>query len=180
MLCEKCGKEIADGMRLCNDCASLQNQSKGLRYASIILAALGVILPFLHWLEVPVAKGLYSMFGMGEETPGFSLFSYIFAGSQYQNGVVFLVMMLLALITLIGIIFNVIYIVKSLRNKPKCYKYGTIGAIILTVMSVLFIIVVGLMSLVLQIIKLTAVPYVMLAVVIANIVVVKMLKKKSA
>ncbi len=179
MYCEKCGKEIPEGTRLCSECASQNSKSKGMFYASIILAVLGVILPFFAWLKVPGAQGLYSMFGMQSETPAFSLFGYIFAGSQYQSGVVFLVMMVLALAAFIGIIFNVIYVIKALQKKPKICKYGTVGATILTIMSVLFIVVVGLMCFILKIFKLTAVPYIMLITAIANIVVIKKLKKKG-
>lgn len=178
MYCEKCGKEITDGTRFCDECkAKPQNQT--MKYVSVGLAVLGVILPFLKWLEVPVAQGLYSMFGMGDQTPTFSLFGYLFAGSQYQTDTVYTVMIVIALIALIGIIFNVVYSVKALKNKPKCYKYGTIGAIILTIMSILFIVIVGLMSAILKVIKLSAMPYVTLAVSVANIVVIKKLKKET-
>lgn len=177
MYCENCGKEVPNGVRYCDACYHAKNQNPAMKYISVALAVAGVILPFLKWLEVPVAQGLYSMFGMGGEAPTFSLFGYIFVGSQYQSDSVYYVMLIIALIAFIGIIFNLIYAVKAFLNKPKCYKYGTIGSIILTVMSVLFIVIVGLMSLILKVIKLSAMPYITLAVSIANIVVVKKLKR---
>lgn len=178
MYCGKCGKEIPDGARFCDNCHA-EPKSPAMKYVSVVLAILSVILPFLKWLEVPVAKGLYSMFGMADQTPTFSLFGYLFAGNQYQSDTVWWVMIVIALIAFIGIVFNLIYAVKALRNKPNYYKYGTMGAIILTIMSVLFILIVGLMSLILKVIKLSAMPYVTLAVSIANIVIIKKLKKQT-
>lgn len=179
MYCEKCGKETSNGARLCEECNSKQ-VNKPMLYASIVMAILGVILPFFKWLEVPIANGLYSMFGMGQEAPTFSLFGYIFAGSQYQNGLVYAITIALAIVAIIGIIFNIIYIIKALKNKPKNYKYGTIGAIILTVVSILFIVIVGLMCLILKIFKLTVTPYITLVVSIVNIIIIKKLKKNIA
>ena len=179
MYCEKCGKEIPEGTRFCESCGG-KTQNNVMRYVSIILSALSVVLPFLSWLEVPVAKGLYSLFGMEQETPTFSLFGYIFAGNQYQNEKTFLVIAAIALVAFIGIIINVVYVIKSLKNTPKSFKYGTIGAVILTIVSFLFILIVGLTAAIFKIMKLTVMPYLTLAVSIANIVVIKKLKKQTA
>lgn len=175
MYCQKCGKEIPDGARLCDECVGRKRQP--IQYVSIALAVLGVILPFLKWLEVPVAKGLYSMLGMGNETPTFSLFGYIFAGSQYQSDKIYFVMLGIAAVALVGIIFNLIYIIKAPKNKPGHYKYGTVGSVILMIMSILFIVIVGMSAAILQIMKLTAMPYIMLAASIANIIIIRKIKK---
>lgn len=178
MCCEKCGKEIPEGARFCDECKT-KPQNMTTKYVSVFLSVLGVALPFFKWLEIPMAQGLYSMFGMGEQTPGFSLFGYLFAGGQYQTDTVYLVMAVLVLIAVIGIVFNAIYAVKVLKNKPKCYKYGTIGAIILTIMSVLFIIIISLVSVMLNVIKLSVAPYITAVVSIANIVLVRKFRKQS-
>ena len=175
MYCEKCGKETLNNTRLCEECGKQAN--KPMLYVSVAMAVLEAIMPFFKWLEVPVANSLYSMFGMGQEAPAFSLFGYIFAGSQYQSGAVFAITTALAVTAFIGIIFNVIYIIKALKGKPKNHKYGTAGAIILLIVSALFIIIVGLICLILKIFSMTAAPYIMFAVSIANIILIKKLKK---
>lgn len=156
-----------------------QSKFPPMSLASIGLAVLCVILPFFNWLRVPLAAGLYSMFGMSEESAGHSLFGYIFAGSTYQDDTMVLIMTCLALFALIGIILNVVYIVKALTNKEKRFKYGTMGAVIINIMSVLFIVIVGLSSWLLKVMELTAVPYITWAVTIVNLVLIKRLKKQS-
>ncbi len=178
MYCKNCGKEIPNDKVICDECGG-SSQNGIIKYVSIVLAVLNAVLPFFKWLEVPVANSLYSMFGMAQETPTFSLFGYIFSGSRYQDDKVYAVMLVIAFIALIGIVLNAIYVVKLFNNKPKCCKYGTIGAIILMIMSILFILTVGLTSAILKVIKLTAVPYVTLAVSITNIIIVKKLKKQA-
>lgn len=179
MYCEQCGKEIPEGTKVCGECAA-KSQSKSKVYISAALAILGIILPFLRWIEIPVANGLYSLFGMSQEVPKFSLFGYILAGNQYQTGSVYTITLIIAIIAFVGIIFNAIYVIKTLKNANGCYKYGTLGAVIMTVMSILFILIVGLTALILKLIKLTAMPYLTLIVSIANIVVIKKLKKENA
>ena len=174
MYCEKCGKETLNEKQICDEC---DKNNVILSYISVALAILGIILPFIKWLEVPVAQGLYSMFGMAQETPTFSLFGYIFAGSQYQSGIVYAITMILALVALIGIIFNVIYVVKTFKKKEKIYKYGSVGSGILTIVSAVFIVIVGLSAMILKVIKLTATPYITLAVSIANLIVIKKMKR---
>jgi len=174
MYCEKCGKETLNEKQICDEC---NKKNVFMSYISVALAILGIILPFVKWIEVPVAQGLYSMFGMAQETPTFSLFGYIFAGSQYQSGIVYTITMILALVALVGIVFNVVYAVKTLKKKGKSYKYGSIGATILTIVSSAFIIIVGLSALILKVIKLTAMPYITLAVSIANMMIIKRMKR---
>lgn len=178
MNCKNCGRETVNGAELCESCNGKKTANVS-RYISIALAILGVVLPFLNWLEVPIANGLYSLFGMSEQVPKFSLFGYIFSSSQYQSDSVFVVMLIIALIALIGIIFNALYAAKALKNNAKSLKYGTAGAVILTVMSAMFIVIVGLMAAILKVIKLTATPYITLAVSVANIIVIKKLKKQA-
>lgn len=176
MNCKKCGKEVFNSSPLCDECNNA-NKNQIMRYISIALAVLCSIMPFLKWIDIPVAKGLYSMFGMEKEMPSFSLFGYIFAGNRYQTDGIYWITMILAVIAFVGIIFNVIYIIKSLKNNPKCCKYGTIASIILTSMSGLFIIIVGLSALILKVITLTIVPYLTLAVAVANIIIIKKIGK---
>ncbi len=173
------GKEIFTNARFCEECGR-KPVSKPMLYTSVVLAVLGVILPFLNWLEVPVAKSLHSLFGMEDQTPAFSLFGYIFAGNQYQDGVAFVITTAIALIAFVSVIFNIVYIITALTNKPKNHKYGTAGSIILMIVSILFIVFVGLMCLIFKIFKLTSMPYITLAVSIVNVIIIKKLKKSAA
>lgn len=176
--CEKCGKEVSEGSYLCERCSE-EKKSKPWHYVSIVLAALCSIFPFLDWIEIPIMAGLYSFLGMSQEATRFSLFGYILSGSQYQDGTVLFVTAILALIAVVGIIFNLVFIAKMAKRNLKCYKYGTIGAVIMLVMSALFILIVGLIALVLKVIKLTYVPYFLFLCSIANIVIIKRVKKRS-
>ncbi len=157
-----------------------QNQkAEWKKYLSIALSAICAILPFCSWLEVPAAAGLYSMFGMSDKATKFSLFRYISSGSTYQDDTMVWISTIISLIAVIGIIFNVIYIVKSITKKEKRYKYGTIAAIIMLIVSVLFITIAGLMSVIMQIFEITFAPYILLIISIVNIIFIKKIKKEE-
>lgn len=156
-----------------------EKKLKLLGYVSMVIAALSALMPFFKWIKVPVAQGLYSLFGMDSSDAAFSLFGYIFSNSNYQSDAVFYVSFVLALVALVGIIFNVVYVVKSLGNNEKRFKFGTLGAIIMNIVSLLFIMIVGTSAAVFKVIKLTYAPYITLALTIANLVVIKMIKKEK-
>ncbi len=160
-----------------NETKNYKGENKIIYAVNILLSVFTIILPFLKWIKIPVVAGLYSLFGMKESTSYYSLFGYIFAGSNYQSDTIFYVTMLLALISILGIIFLVIYIVKTINNSKKRYRYGFIGTLILNIVSVLFILVVGLTSAILKVIELTYVPYITLFVTIVNMVLIKKIKK---
>lgn len=159
-----------------------KNEQKGLgimEWISIALTILSVIMPFLNWIEVPIVAGLYSFFGMSSEPTKFSLFGYIFAGSNNQNTTVFLITLIIALIAFVGVILNFVYMIKAFKKAEKRYKYGTLGAVIMNIVSIMFIVIVGLTAVILKVIELTLAPYFMLAISIVNIIIIKNLKKNT-
>ena len=177
MVCEKCGKEIEEGARFCEECKAVKPQNTYLILISILLSACNVILPFLSWVKVPVMSGIYSMLGMNTGATRFSLFKYIFSGSDYQSDSVQKVIWIIAVIAVIGIVLNLVYIIKAFKKTPKCTKYGTWGAVISIIISCIFIVEAGLTSAIVQVIKMTAVPYIFLISGIANVIVIKSIKK---
>lgn len=196
MFCNNCGKQIEDGLKFCEGCGATQVQAgtansfvktlnlqakSGLFYATVIIAAISVVLPFCKWIEVPLFNNLSSFFGGSSNVASYSLFGYIISlGNLPINRTEAVIILFLALIALIAIIFNATFIIKAFGGKANYFKYGTIGSIIMIIMSSLFIVVVGLVSAILKVISITAISWFALALAITNIVLIKKLKKENA
>lgn len=188
MFCNNCGAKLEEGTKFCDNCGAATgatstveqknkiDSGKGLLYATIIMALISAILPFLKWVEVPALNTLSSWFGGSSDAASYTLFGYILAGDS-DSTVATIVILILALVSLVSVIFNALYCIKAFQGKVGSEKYGTIGSILLLVMSVLFWVIVGTISLVIKVIKLTSTVYVAIIFSIANIVMIKKLKK---
>lgn len=191
MFCNNCGVNLEDGAKFCDNCgaaagaASTVNESytenkansgKGLLYATIIIALISAVLPFLHWVEVPALNTLSAWFGGSSDAASYTLFGYIFAGVS-DSVVATAVICILAIASMISVIFNVIYCVKAFLGKVNAEKYASVGAVILLIMAVLFWVIVGLIALIIKVIKLTSTVYVAIILPIVNLVLINKLKK---
>lgn len=187
MFCNNCGAKIEEGKKFCESCGSAvektsveqvktEESGKGLLFATIAVALINAIIPFLHWVEVPALNTLSSWFGGSSDAASYTLFGYIFAG-QSDSVIATIVILILALISLVSVIFNVAYCVKAFQGKSGSEKYGNTGSILLLVMAILFWVIVGTISLIIKVIKLTSTVYAAIVLSIANIVLIKKLKK---
>lgn len=133
MCCEKCGKEIQDDSKVCPSCGMTVGHSasmtklvkkgensyrfdriRALHVASIINAAIIVLLTFSKWLriDVPVIGGNYSPLGlyMGEG----ELFRYV-DGNAFKGFSVFLI-----IITSFVALLVITYILIAFLNRHDC------------------------------------------------------------
>lgn len=186
MFCNNCGAKLEEGTKFCDNCGTATGASvelkktiesgKGLLFATIAIALINAIIPFLHWVEVPALNTFSSWFGGSSTAASYTLFGYIFAGVS-DSTIATIVILALAVVSLVSVIFNAIYCVKAFQGKPGSEKYGKMGSILLLIMSALFWIIVGIISLVIKVIELTSTVYVAIILSIANIVLIKKLKK---
>ena len=199
--CSKCGIQLNDNVKFCSGCGnnvsgdalsdlkksitsgipfSLSSKNN-LLYATVIVAAINAVLPFFNWISVPILNAFSSWVGGGSNAASYSLFGYIFATGQFSSsGGTAIFILLLAILAFVGVIFNALFVYKTLAKKDKNYKYGTMGSIVLLIVTALFIVVVGLISAILKVIELTAAPWFALVFSIANLVLVKRLKKNQS
>lgn len=187
MFCNNCGAKIEEGTKFCDNCGTATGTSielkkakdtgDGLLFATIAIALINAIIPFLHWVEVPALNTFSSWLGGSDTAASYTLFGYIFAGVS-DSTIATIVILVLALVSLVSVIFNAIYCVKAFQRKNGVEKYGRIGSVLLLIMSVLFWIIVGIISLIIKVIELTSTVYVAIILSITNIVLIKKLKKK--
>lgn len=188
MFCNNCGTKLEDGAQFCDNCGAATgatstveqkkeiNSGKGLLYSTVIIALISAILPFLNWVEVPAINAVSSWLGGSNSAASYSLFGYIFAGAS-DSLLATIIILVLAVVAVVSVIFNAMYCVKAFKGKPNSGKYGKTGSILLLIMSILFWIIVGMISLIIKVIKLTPTVYFAIGLSIANIVLIKKLKK---
>lgn len=195
MFCKQCGKELPAGALECPNCAAGTEENPSpakntdtavkpvtnpntFRYVSGAVALACAILPFLHWVEVPILNSLTSFFGGSGEECSYSLFGYVFSvfANSSNDMTMALIMLVFAVVALISSVINAIYAVKCFIGKTSL-KLGKTGSVILLIMSIIFLIVVGLIAAIFKIISLTFTVYVAIAMPIANIIIIKQLKK---
>lgn len=189
MFCNNCGAKLEEKTKFCDHCGAavdiashdkkktqMIDLSKGLLFATIAIALINAIIPFLHWVEIPALNTFSSWLGGSSTAASYTLFGYIFAGES-DSTIATIVIFVLALIALVSVVFNVLYCVKAFQGKNGAEKYGKTGSILLLIMSVLFFTVVGLISLIIKVIKLTSAVYISIVFSIVNIVLINKLKK---
>lgn len=154
-------------------------KEKGLVYGSIILSLFCSIAPLLKWITIPLYDTLSNWVTGDDSLSAYSLFGYLVASDTGSTDkMVSIVIFILAILAVIGMAFNIIYIAKSFTQKDKRFRYGTMGAWIMLILSLLFLIVVGGMSIILRIIKITFIPWLVLVLSIANLVIIRKIKRQ--
>lgn len=148
-------------------------------YVTLVLAVLECILPFQSWVTVPLYNSIGSFFGMGDDISSYSLFGYVGTLNSTPGGDMLTIVLVLLLCfgTLITILFNILYIWKGCKNKAGYHKYGSIAAVLMTLISLVFLVVMGFTALIFKVIKITSVPFLALAVSIANIILIGKVKR---
>lgn len=196
MFCKNCGKELPNGAAQCPDCTAVctdnpssaktasvtektVTNTKTLRFISGAVAMACAILPFLHWVEVPILNSITSFLGGSGKESSYSLFGYILSDFAASSNDMTMALIILAfgIIALISSVINVIYAIKCFTGNKTSLKLGKAGSVILLIMSILFLIVIGLIAAIFKIISLTFAVYVAIALPIANIIIIKQIKK---
>ncbi|MEG1459412.1 MAG: zinc ribbon domain-containing protein [Acetivibrio sp.] len=198
MYCSKCGKEISDDLKYCSYCGERQEikenvkknqkenfgigQGKEMKlYISLGISGLNCILLFFNWMKIPMMNGISNFFNGNDSGSSFSFFGYIFSLNSNTNDsfIVAIVVLVLGILGLLSIILNIAYIVSTLKQRQKHFKYGTIASWILCILSSLFLLIAGLSTAILKVMKMTFAPWLVFALSIANIVLIKKLKKQK-
>lgn len=146
-------------------------------FSSFALCILGIILPFLTWVEIPSLKSsfvqsAFEFFGGQGSISSFSIFSYGSFVSKYGRNEDIILSNIFLSIVVIAMLFYVTYIILGLLKRRCCTAFSLTGSIIMLLMSVLytFVFVVGSSSSYIKI-NLTVVPWLAILFAIANIIV---------
>lgn len=199
MFCNKCGKEIENESTFCPNCGSavISGQNKKLQefsnkaknitqtlndsetinskvYITYALAVLECILPFMPWVKVPLYNALGSFFGASSDISSYSLFGYI---GTIQNPTSFnsILILIFCIGTLVGIICNILYILKGLKNTCISHRLGITASLLMIIVSILFLITMGFMTWILKLIKITVIPLLLLIISTVNRFLIKTL-----
>ena len=181
MFCGKCGKEIEEGIAICPGCGSpvhssqagqspvinTSNTRSSVFYLTLALAVLECVFPFMPWVKVPLYNAIGNFFGASSDISSHSLFGYI-GTIQDDSTFTSVVILVLCIGTLVGVVFNVLYIVKGLKNTGKYGKFGRIAALLMCIVSAIFLIVMGLSTLIIRLVKITPIPFLLLVVSFLN------------
>ena len=146
-------------------------------FSSFALCILGIIMPFLTWIDIPSLKssfiqGAFEFFGGQGSISSFSIFSYGSFVSKYGRNEDIILSNIFLSIVVIAMLFYVTYIILGLLKRRCCTAFSLTGSIIMLIMSVLytFVFVVGSSSSYIKI-NLTVVPWLAILFAIANIIV---------
>lgn len=146
-------------------------------FSSFALCILGIIMPFLTWIDIPSLKssfiqGTFELFGGQGSISSFSIFSYGSFVSKYGRNEDIILSNIFLSIVVIAMLFYVTYIILGLLKRRCCTAFSLTGSIIMLLMSVLytFVFVVGSSSSYIKI-NLTVVPWLAILFAIANIIV---------
>lgn len=146
-------------------------------FSSFALCILGIILPFLTWVEIPSLKSsfvqsAFEFFGGEGSLSSFSIFSYGSFVSKYGSKDDIILSNIFMAIVVIAMLFYVAYIIFGLMKKRCCTAFSMTGSIIMLIMSLLYTLVfsVGISSSYIKV-NLTVIPFIAIIFTIVNIVV---------
>lgn len=161
---------------------SVKERSK-LVYATIILAAIQCIAPFLKWVKIPALNNLASLFGGSGDEGNQSLIELFqsiqsMLEEQLWEGTYGIVMIVACLIGA-AIAANIVFIIAALADKGWCHSSGFLGSIfMLAGVGVMYAVIRNEMgnlgdwagSLINSTVEITFVPYLVLACAAANMI----------
>lgn len=146
-------------------------------FSSFALCILGIIMPFLTWIDIPSLKssfiqGAFELFGGQGNLSSFSIFSYSSFVSKYGRNEDIILSNIFLTIIVIAMLFYITYIILGLFKKRCCTAFSMTGSVIMLLMSALytFAFIVGSSSSYIEV-NLTIVPWFAILFAIANIIV---------
>ena len=146
-------------------------------FSSFALCILGIIMPFLTWINIPSLKsrfiqGAFELFGGQGNLSSFSIFSYSSLVSKYGRNEDIILSNIFLTIIVIAMLFYITYIILGLFKKRCCTAFSMTGSVIMLLMSALYtlVFIVGSSSSYIEV-NLTIVPWFAILFAIANIIV---------